>query len=115
MKKTFYKFLLVTLFFYCFCGCTDVAIDHSLSITNKSNIKISILSSNRASGHLTKNNIAYFISDQNIIFPDSSFDVPILGRQGAWHRFIDKGKTKKLYLYIFNVDSLKIVSSLVEV
>lgn len=105
MKKIVCGFLIIILF-HCFSGCTDVSINHTLSITNKSNTKISILYSNEANKRSTENNIAYFIRDQNIIPPDSSFDIPIMGRRDAWHQYINEGNSKKLYIYIFSVDSL---------
>jgi len=39
--------------------------------------------------------------------PDSSFEIAILGRNDSWHRYINEGRTKQLFLYVFNVDSLK--------
>jgi hypothetical protein len=107
MKNTLIKFSILTVFNCCFYACYDVTISHRLSILNMSDKKISVLYSNRANGRLTENNIAYFTSEENVIQPDSSFDITILGTKDPWHKYIDAGKTEKLFLYIFDIDSLK--------
>ncbi len=107
MKKIFFKFLIILIFCFSIYGCYDVTVNRGLSITNKSDAKVSILYSNRVNKQLTENNIAYYISDENVIQPDSTYDITILGRNNPWHQYINEGKTKKLFLYVFNVDSLK--------
>lgn len=70
-------------------------------------MNISVLYSNRANEKLTENNVAYYIREDNVIAPGSSSDITTLGREDAWHNYIEEGKTKKLFFYIFNADSLK--------
>ncbi|MGZ3813126.1 MAG: hypothetical protein ACXVB0_17585 [Mucilaginibacter sp.] len=69
-------------------------------------MNISLLYSNHAENNLTENNIAYFIRDDQIVKPDSSLDITILGGRKAWHDYIEEGKTKRLFLYIFSTDTL---------
>lgn len=91
---------------YFFCGCYDIKINHDLSVRNKSKMNISLLYSNHAEKILTENNIAYFVREDNIVKPDSSFDITILGGREAWHNYIEEGKTRRLFLYVFSTDTL---------
>ena len=103
-NKNIFLFIVAICFF---CGCYDVRTNHQLSLTNKSDRKISILYSNLSDKTLTENNVAYYTSDWNIIKPDSSNDIVKLGGKDAWHNYIDKNKTRKLFIYVFETDSLK--------
>jgi hypothetical protein len=104
-NKIIYIFLVVICYF--FYGCNDVRTNHKLSLTNKSDKKVSILYSNLVDKILTENNVAYYISDWNVIKPDSTYDIVKLGGKDAWHNFIEKSKTKKLLIYVFESDTLK--------
>lgn len=98
-------FLLVI--FSSLCGCYDVTTNHQLSLTNKSNRNISILYSNLAEQPLTENNVAYYTNDRNVIYPDSCSEIIQLGGKNAWHNYIEKSQSKKLYIFIFETDTLK--------
>lgn len=106
IKRPILKFSIVVAICCIFYGCYDVIVNHDLSITNKSKITISLLYSNHVEKNLKENNIAYFIRDDKILKPDSSLDITILGGREAWHDYIEEGKTKRLFLYIFSTDTL---------
>jgi hypothetical protein len=89
------------------CGCYDIMTNHQLSITNRSKQKISVLYSNFADKILTENNVAYYTADWNVIKPDSSGDIIQIGGKDAWHNYIAKNETRKLFIYIFSTDTLK--------
>ncbi len=78
-------------------------------------MRISFLYSNHVEGNLTENNIAYFISDYNIVKPDSSLKISILGGREAWHDYIEEGKTKRLFLYVFSADTLMKYNNLLSI
>lgn len=69
-------------------------------------MKISVLYSKVKQGKITENNIAFYITDRNIISPDSVYDITTLGGQDAWHEVIEDSPDKKLFIYVFNTDSL---------
>ncbi len=69
-------------------------------------MRISFLYSNHVERNLTENNIAYFIRNDKIVKPDSSVEITILGGKEAWHDYIEEGKTKRLFLYVFSTDTL---------
>ena len=101
-----FKFSIVAAICCFFYGCYDVKVNYDLSITNKSKMKISLLYSNHVQKNLTENNIAYYIRDDKIVKPDSSLDITILGGREAWHDYMEEGKTKRLFLYVFSTDTL---------
>jgi hypothetical protein len=86
--------------------------NHQLSLTNKSGKDISILYSNHNAQRLTENNVAYYIADWNIMKSDSSKDIVKAGNKNAWHEYIEQGRTKKLFVYIFETDTLKKYSNI---
>lgn len=88
-------------------SCYDIITNSSLSIKNKTNRQITVLYSNGSNPEVTENNIAYYISDQQVIKPDSSASIRTLGRNDAWHNYINEGRSKMLFIYVFDVDSLK--------
>lgn len=87
-----------------FSGCHYI--NHMLEIHNGSKQKITVLHSNSITPSTT-NNVAYYIADWTIINPDSTNTLTIGGKANAWHQYIEEGKDKKLYLFIFSVDTLK--------
>jgi hypothetical protein len=105
MKKKQVFFICLTSMF-CLWGCYDIVTNHQLVITNKSLKKISVLYSNDLNTEKNENNIAFYLSNQSVILPDSSRDIIRLGGSNEWHDYINAGKTKKLTIYIFDVDSL---------
>ena len=104
-KKTFWAFL-TGICSLIFCGCWDITTDHQLSLTNKTGREISFLYSNNAKSNSPDNNVAFYASNENVIKPDSTKDIIILGNGDAWHNYIDAGSSKKLSLYIFETDTL---------
>jgi len=106
IKKLILKSSIAVVICCSFYECCDVKVNYDLSITNKSKKKISLLYSNHVKKNLTENNIAYFIRDDKIVKPDSTIDISIIGGREAWHDYIEEGKTKKLFLYIFSTDTL---------
>ena len=104
MKNTYTSIFLLIISSSLY-GCYDVMTNWQLSITNKADKNISVLYTNHS--HEAENNIAYYTSTQNIIMPDSSYDIITLGGKNAWHEYIKAGKTKTLYIYVFSVDTLK--------
>jgi hypothetical protein len=105
-KKTLLGLSLSCLYFF-FCGCYDVTVNHQLSITNKLNIDISILYSNDINPGPNENDVAFYLSNQSITKPDSSRDIIRLGGKHSWLDYIEEGKTKKLFLYVFESDTLE--------
>ena len=89
------------------CSCYDVRTNHMLSMKNNSNRIISILYSNKTAPDSNENNIAYYLSDQNLLKPDSSRNIIILGGENAWHNYIQKENAKRLFVYVFDVDTLR--------
>jgi hypothetical protein len=82
--------------------------NNMLKVHNSSKEKITVLYSNTGKPSSDQdNNIAYYIADYVIIKPDSVNSIRIGGKKNAWHNYIERGKDKQLYLYIFSVDSLK--------
>ena len=90
-----------------FCSCYDITANHQLSIINKTQKDIAVLYSNNISPVAKKNNVAFYLSDQSITRPDSTRDIIRLGGKDAWHNYIEEGKAKKLFLYVFDTDTLK--------
>src|SRR5579863_7459711 len=80
--------------------------DIRLTITNRSNTDISVLCSNHSSLHLTENNIDFFLLDNNIIKPDSTNFIRKFGKSNSWHNYINEGPDKKLFIYVFALDTL---------
>src|ERR1700761_3780653 len=103
-KKTL---LLVSVSCVCICGCYDIKVNHQLSLTNKSNKEISILYSNDVNLGPNENNVAFYLSDQSATMPDSSREIIRLGGKDSWHNYIGEGRAKKLFLYVFETDTLK--------
>lgn len=107
MKSNIALNIILIIICYLLCGCYDVITNYQLSFKNNSGKQLSVLYSNTDNNLQNENNIAYYTSDWNIIKPDSSSYIHILGGKNAWHDYIDRGKTKKLFIYIFEVDTLK--------
>src|SRR6185437_13075593 len=80
--------------------------DSSLKIANNSKIEIAVEESNRRDS-IFFNNIEFYLS--NIIEPDSTIS---LSRRGmplisAWHKYVAESPQKKMFIYVFAVDTLK--------
>ncbi len=97
--------LIITILL--FLACWDVRFNDSLRVINNSAERISILHSNQKTGDLTANHIAFFVDDYNTVAPGDTSLIHIMGNDGAWHDYISQGIDQKLYLYVFNVDTLK--------
>ena len=80
--------------------------NHKLSIVNKSGKEISVLESNDIEAP-NDNYVAYYMADWVVIKPDSSRTLVMPGNEDAWHDYIQEGHDKKLYLYIFETNTLK--------
>ena len=87
------------------CGY-DITNNYDLVLINKSPKEISLLYSNEISAQ-TQNNVAYYLSGQSATPPDSSRIIYKTGGKDAWRNYIKEGKAKRLYLYIFETDTLK--------
>jgi hypothetical protein len=105
-KKTPLRFSVLLIFSVVIGGCVMDYSNSMLQIHNKSKQPITVLYSN-AINPSTENNIAYYIADDEIIKPDSVNTISKPGKQDAWHQYIEEGKDKHLYLFIFSVDTLK--------
>lgn len=80
--------------------------NHSLVITNNSKKPISILESNTRLPEREGNYVAYYLSQQ--IDTAANYNLVINGRENAWIDYINDGPEKKLYLYAFDIDTLKL-------
>ena len=107
MKNNHITNFMLVLICSLISGCYDVTTNHQLSIKNESKKQLSILYSNTDANLKNENNIAFYTSDWNTIKPDSSRDIVILGGKDAWHDYIEKSKTKKVFIYLFETDTLK--------
>ncbi|MDB5128053.1 hypothetical protein [Mucilaginibacter sp.] len=106
--KLWFALFALNLFF---CGCHYT--NYMLEVHNSSKQKITVLYSNTVKpSSINENNIAYYIADDEIIKPDSVNTISKPGKQDAWHQYIEEGKDKHLYLFIFSVDTLKKYDSL---
>ena len=99
--------ILLVLILIMSISCNDVHINHKFKLINNSENNISVLYSNHETGELTSDLIDYYISDYNTIAPKDTFTITKLGKANAWHDYIQKGGSKKLYLFIFDIDTLK--------
>jgi hypothetical protein len=101
-----FKLLLLVFVILIFSGCGMDYSNSLLSVENKSKLNISILYNN---GEYEKdgNLVAYYIAEHNTIEPDSLRPIFRPGRESEWHDYIQEGKHKKLFIYVFEVDSLK--------
>ncbi|MBD1365642.1 hypothetical protein IDJ77_17640 [Mucilaginibacter sp. ZT4R22] len=52
------------------------------------------------------NNVGHTIAGYKAIMPDSTKDIVKSGRDDAWHDYIDRGPSKKLFVYIFSVKEI---------
>jgi len=88
-------------------GCVDYFVysDDRLKILNRSNVDISISYSNDTDE--IENAIDYYISDYNIIKPDSTSRLTQRGRRDQWNTYIAAGPEKNISIYIFAIDTLK--------
>lgn len=86
-------------------GCLIDFHNSMLRIQNKTTKKISILYADSLSVN-TKNNVAFYISDQRVILPDSTNTIFKNGNENAWHEYIEERPEKKLFLFVFSVDDL---------
>jgi len=77
-----------------------------LEVKNNSNYKITVLYSNSKKEAHTENQIEFFTSDNQTIYPNTSKPISISGKPEAWHNYINEGLTKKLYIYVFSVDTI---------
>jgi len=77
-----------------------------LEVKNNSNYKITVLYSNSKEEAHSENNIEFFTSDDQTIYPNTSKPISISGKPEAWHDYINAGLTKKLYIYVFSVDTI---------
>jgi len=88
-----------------FLGSCDYY-NYKLSVINKSGKEISVLESNDIEAP-SANYVAYYLADWVAIKPDSSRTITKPGKEDAWHNYIQEGHDKKLYLYIFETNTLK--------
>jgi hypothetical protein len=95
-----FLFWIMLTMLYSSCDYTSL-----IEIHNSSKQQISVLHSNSIKPS-TPNNVDYYIADWVVIDPDSTNAVQIFGKN-AWHRYINQGPDKKLFLFIFSVDTLK--------
>lgn len=103
-KKIFSVTAIIILFLYS-CGY-DIKNNYDMLLINKSRKEISLIYSNDTNVQ-TKNNVAYYLSEQSATQPDSSRIIFKIGGKNAWHDYIESGKAKRLYFYIFETDTLK--------
>ncbi len=88
-------------------SCYDVRVNNSLIINNKTKKTISVLCDNDKELDQTENLIAYYTTEYNTIKSDSIKSISKLGGASAWHDYIENGPSKQLFVYCFDVDSLK--------
>lgn len=88
-------------------GCYDIVNNYDLSINNKTDRKVAVLYSFNVDPKSNGNNVDYYLSDENAIEPDSTYTIVKVGGKDAWRDYIDEGKTKRLYFYFFETDTLK--------
>lgn len=100
------KILVVACF--SLVGCIYDQFNHQLSLTNTSKRTLSYLYTNFADRKdLTGNNVAAYIADWMIVKSDSTEYIAKPGGKNIWHNYIANGKNKKLYVYLFDTDTLK--------
>ncbi len=108
LKQKLFLSIVFLAIVFSLVGCySDVMVNHQLSLINKSEKSISILYSNGAETPITQNNVAFYITDRQVVQPDSTIDITILGNNNPWHQYIEEGKAKTLSLYVFEADTLK--------
>jgi hypothetical protein len=76
-------------------------------LKNNSKRQISLLWANHKNGDLTDGKIDYYIREDNIIRPDSTYTLIELGGVNAWHDLIKEGNDKKLHIFVFEIDTLR--------
>jgi hypothetical protein len=101
VKKHLYRFLFIPSLFI---GCHYY--NHDLSFQNNTASPLSISYTNDTTASYA-NNIAYYISESAIIKPDSVLHVVKPGKKGAWLDYINQSDHKKLFIHIWNIDTLK--------
>ena len=102
------RFLLIAIYIVCFNSCGyDVVNNYDMLLINKSDKEISLLYSNDVLPELDENQVAYYLSDQSVTKPDSSRIIFKPGGKSAWHDYIEKREAKRLYLYVFETDTLR--------
>jgi hypothetical protein len=88
-------------------GCIYDQFNHTISVVNKSNRTISVLYDNDEKSDSNENYIAYYTSDYQIIKPDSTWNMVKPGGENAWHDYIQEAEPKKLFIYVFDLDTLR--------
>ena len=103
MRKALLLYISIAVFV---SSCIIDYYNDKLSVTNKSGKEISVLYSNDVEAP-TENNVAAYTVDWNVIKPDTTQSIVIPGNEDAWHYDIEAGSEKKLFLYIFETDTLR--------
>ncbi|SDH72431.1 hypothetical protein ACRQ5D_05380 [Mucilaginibacter sp. P25] len=85
-----------------FTGCITDYYDRRLSVINKSSVHVAVEVVNDTTVR-TENGIPYYQS--HVIAPNDTSFITKSGKN-AWLEYINKGKTKTLYAYFFDIDSL---------
>jgi hypothetical protein len=106
VSKISMSIVLAILSLLC-ASCYDVEINDKLRLVNLSNDTVSVLYSNIRSGDLTPNHVAFFLDDYNLIGPRDTSLISLLGNNNAWHDYIKGGGNKKLFIFVFKIDTLK--------
>jgi len=88
-------------------GCIYDQFNDQLTVTNKTNRKVSVLYSSDLGVDTTKNNVAFYIDDRNVLMPDSTLRYSTWGGERAWHQYIEEGKRKRLFFAFFETETLK--------
>lgn len=107
MNKIKYVFTAITFIVFLtsiFLTECDVA-DNRLQIVNKSSSAISYDYSTSGEINPDSNRIFWYLSNQ--ILPNKTQRVSLLGSKNMWVKEIENSKTKKISIFIFNVDTLK--------
>jgi hypothetical protein len=104
MERRFLLIVVSAIFFY---SCVYDVVNYEMLLINKSNKEISLLYSNDVFPELNENEVAYYLGDQSVTQPDSSRVIFKPGGKSAWHDYIEKGEAKRLYLYVFETDTLR--------
>ncbi|WP_342644739.1 hypothetical protein [Mucilaginibacter sp. CSA2-8R] len=78
-----------------------------MTVVNKLDKTISVDYQNSPTPALEGNLVVFYTGDDQQIQPDSAKAISKNGGKNAWHDFIEDGKTKVLYIYVFDTDSLQ--------
>lgn len=103
MTLSYFKIILPSLLALILLTGCDFA-DNRLQIVNKSSIAISYDYSTSGEINPDSNRIFWYLSNQ--ILPNKSQRVTLLGSRNMWVKEIENSKTKRLSIFIFNVDTL---------